>query len=176
MNIFIAGSAKNNIPNKYLEESKEVLNLIFKENNDLVFGSGKEGIMGIAYEMARKYKRKITAISAKDEGKNLEKIKADVKIFEKSLVLRGKKIIESSDIIVIFPGGIGTFLELLMALDMKRSGEIDKKILIYNISSYFEEYIKQIDKMVNENFVDSNIKNIFKICNNKEELLNNINR
>ena len=54
MNIAVCCSSSNDINRKYLESSKRLLQLIFKGNNNLVFGAMDSGIMGIAYRVLNK--------------------------------------------------------------------------------------------------------------------------
>ena len=58
MKIFIGCSSSNDIDKKYLEENKKLLDIILKDN-DLVFGSCNNGIMGLAYSIAIKNEKEI---------------------------------------------------------------------------------------------------------------------
>ena len=63
MNIAVCCSSSNDINRKYLESSKRLLQLIFKVNNNLVFGAMDSGIMGIAYRVAKQNNRKVIGIA-----------------------------------------------------------------------------------------------------------------
>lgn len=171
MNIFVAGSACNEISEKYLKESEKILNEIFKEEYNLVFGTCENGIMGKAYKVAKNNNKNIIAICTKNNEDNLENIDLSVKMLEENVVLRTNKILEISDIALILPGGIGTLLELFAALDIKRSNEINLPIIIYNIDGFFNNLIEYFNKLIYEKFAKSSVKNIFEVYNQKDEII-----
>lgn len=171
MNIFIACSSSEEIPKKYFEKSFELLNEIFKKENDLVFGAYYKGIMNDAYKIALENKRKITGIVPEkyiDDAKNL---KLNKKIVTKDIVSRGQELLKNSDICIFLPGGLGTILELSMALDKKRNGEIDSKIIIFNEFNFFDGYLENIKKIFDEKFTNEKFKEIFFVSKEVSEII-----
>ena len=62
MNLFIGCSSRDNIPSKYYDRCKKLLDELFKREYDLVFGACNKGLMGLAYNCALKYNRNIIFI------------------------------------------------------------------------------------------------------------------
>lgn len=175
MRIFVGCSSSNDIPNKYKKDCKVLINELFKSNYDLVFGACNDGIMGYAYNAALKNKRKIIGICTENYKEDLQKLKCTTEIITSSVNERTEKLINISDVLLFLPGGIGTIHELFSSIDSKRCNEHNKTIIIYNSNNYFNETISLLEKIYNENFTNSTVKNNYIVINNKEEILTYIN-
>ena len=147
MKIAVCCSSSDDIDKRYLESSKRLLEQIFKRDNDLVFGAMNNGIMGIAYREAKQHNRNITGIAPeiyKDDFKSLD---CDTEILTQSVNERTEALVNNSDILLFLPGGIGTIYELISAIEMKRSKEFDKPIIVYNETGFFDEMMKMLGKV-----------------------------
>ncbi|MBR3198432.1 MAG: LOG family protein [Bacilli bacterium] len=171
MKIFVGCSSSNDIDKKYKEVCEKYLEELLKEN-DLVFGAYKQGLMEMAYNIALKNKRHITGICPKVYAKYVEELVLNKKIITNTINERTSKLIEESECIIFLPGGTGTMQELFTAVETKRGEEIDKPIIIYNCHNYFDETLKQLDKIYNEKF--SEYKDCYHVSESIEDTLNYI--
>ncbi len=171
MKIFVGCSSSNDIPEKYKKDCQKFLEKLLKDN-DLVFGAYDQGIMKVAYNIALKNKRQITGIGAKVYEKDIENLDLNKKAVESTINKRTSKLIEESECIIFLPGGTATMQELFTAIETKRSGEIDKPIIIYNSHNYFDEVLKVLDKIYNEKF--SVYKDCYHISESIEDTLSYI--
>ncbi len=174
MKLFVGGSSSEEIPKKYLDNSKKYLNKLLIKN-DLIFGAYNKGIMGLSYKIAKENNRQITGICTEIYKNDLEKLDLDMKDITNSISARTMDLINKSDAIIFMPGGIGTMQELFTAIECKRSGEIDKPIVIYNQEGYFDETLKVLDKIYNEKFASEKVKECYHISKDikdTEEYLN----
>lgn len=172
MKIAVCCSSSNQINEKYNESSKELLNQIFKQENDLVFGAMNSGIMGIAYELAKKYNRNIIGITPKIFKDDFKDLDCNTEILTKNITDRTSGLINNSDALIFLPGGIGTLYELMTAIEMKRSKEFDKPIIIYNETGFFNEILKSLDKGYKEHFINSNVLSTYKVANDCKTVMN----
>lgn len=77
--------------------------------------------------------------------------------------------IKKCDHIIIFPGGTGTLEELLFCNETARAVEHKNKITIINIDGYYNGFLSQIDKNMQEGL--SNISSIkYNVIDNVTEL------
>jgi len=174
MKIFVGCSSSNNIPEKYLNDSKMCLNDLFACGYDLVFGACNNGIMGIAYNCALKNGGQVTGICPelfKDDFKNLN---CTTEILTSSISERTDKMIEEADVLLFLPGGYGTIYELWTAIESKRSHEFDKPIIIYNFNNFFDEMLRFSEKMVRENFVSSSDSSVYCVFDSPEDVVSYI--
>lgn len=175
MRIFVGCSSRDNIPSKYYDNCIILLDKLFSNNYDLVFGACNKGLMGLAYNAAISHNSDIIGIypdAYKDEARELHGTMLSVN----SVNDRTDKVIEQSDILLFLPGGIGTVYELFTAIESKRAGEHNKPIIIYNIDGFYNNLFLQLKEMCSENFVSLDDLNIYDILNEEDSLIKYIDR
>ena len=176
MNIAVCCSSSNDINRKYLESSKRLLQLIFKGNNNLVFGAMDSGIMGIAYRVAKQNNRKVIGIAPEIYKEDFKELDCDKEILTKNVNDRTDELINNSDILIFLPGGIGTLYELMTAIEMKRSKEFDKPIILYNATGFFNDIIHMLDKTYAQNFTDFKVRLNYNIANDSRTVMDLLNK
>lgn len=168
MRIFIGSSSRDNIPLEYYSHCKDFLDRLFIDNHDLVFGANKHGLMGVSYDVASNNNRDIIGIYPNVYADGANEIDCG-KILVKTVNERTEKLIETSDVLLFFPGGIGTIYELFVAIETKRAKEHDKPIIIYNCCDFYNSLILLLDKMYKEGFTSLIDEGYFYICSSYEE-------
>lgn len=151
MKIFVGCSSSSNIDEKYLKQNKQLLDIIFQEN-DLVFGACINGIMGLAYESALNHNKQIIGICPSAYKEDLKSLKCTKEIVTDSVSERTKKIIEESDLLLFLPGGIGTYFELFSSIEGKRCHEFNKPIIIFNQNGFFNKFIEIMNQNIQKGF------------------------
>ena len=165
MKIGVFASSSNNLDNKYLESSESLLNHIFKRDNDLVFGAMNSGIMGIAYRIAKQNNLKVTGIAPEIYKDDFKQLNCDIEILTKDINSRTTAFINNSDILLFLPGGAGTLCELTTAIEMKRSKEFNKPIIIYNETGFYDELLQMLNKIYSKKFTDPEVRLSYNIAN-----------
>ena len=171
MKLFIGCTSSNDIPEKYLNDCENYLKSLFEKENDLIFGAYNKGIMELSYNLAKDNKRHITGICSKLYKDYLKELELDSEIITDTVSERTMELINSSDAIIILPGGIGTMQELFTAIECKRNKEFDKPIILYNSNHYFDETLKVLEKIYNENFASREVSNYYHISNSIEDTI-----
>lgn len=170
MKIFISCSSQDTIEEIYKEKTYELVKEICKDN-DLVFGSSNTGLMGICYREFLKNKRNITGICYEMYKELLDDLKLDETIMVKTLNESNNELIKNSDIILVLPGAYGTLSEVISSIELVRTKVYDKKIIFYNINNFYDDLFELFKKMYNTKATKNNYKDIIKICNTKEEII-----
>lgn len=165
MKIAVCCSSSDNIDKKYIESSARLLEQIFKMNNNLVFGAMNNGIMGIAYKTAKKYNRSVIGIAPEIYKEDFENLDCDTEILTRSVNARTEALVNNSDVLLFLPGGVGTVYELISAIEMKRSKEFDKPIIVYNETGFFDEMMQMLDKVYQKNFTSQSVRLSYNIAN-----------
>ena len=80
-----------------------------------------------------------------------------------------KDMFNNSDLIVCLPGGTGTLSELLSFIEEKRSNDKDIPIIIYDENKFYDNFIKVLNDLCKEQFVNNSIFDTFSIATNKDE-------
>ncbi len=170
MLLFIATTSYDDIPQKYLDDCKDVLDTILKDK-DLIFGACRRSIMGLAYNAAKANNRKIIGICPKAYQDDFEGAEYDEKVVTKTIAEATDTMLERCDKIIILPGGFGTLYEFSQAIQNMLCGEYSKQIIIYNSCGFFDDLLDRIQKLKQQKFVDDKTLKLFKVADTKSELV-----
>lgn len=176
MNIAVCCSSSNDISRKYLESSKRLLQLVFKRDNDLVFGAMNSGIMGIAYRIAKQNNRRVTGIAPEIYKDDFKELDCDKEILTKNVNDRTNALINNSDVLMFLPGGVGTLYELMTAIEMKRSGEFDKPIILCNDTGFFDDIMQMLNKVYAQNFTNPKVRLSYNVANDHMAVMDLLSR
>lgn len=143
---------------------------------NLIFGGGSKSMSFICYDAFSKKDRKIYAVTTKYYQDDLKKLPKAKPLFCETTFDMKKRIFENSDLIVVLPGGIGTFSELLSFIEENREREEKVPIEIYdeNGDGFFKQFFEMLKSLVKMKFVDVSIFDSFKVSHNKDEFIDHI--
>ncbi len=165
MNVFIGCSSSDNINKIYIDETIRLAKTI--ADNNLIVG-GVNGLMGILINEFVNSTILCVRGYYDDIGDNYNK-----KIYD-TINDRKNAAIDMADVFVFLPGGIGTIDELFNIIEAKRSGQHNKKIIIYNINHYYDNLISLFDNIYREKFSNINNRNLYLIVDNIDDCISNI--
>lgn len=169
MKIFVSCSSQDSVSDKYIDETKEIAKIIQKDNS-LVFGASNHGLMGIVYREFLKNNRQIIGICYRIYEEFLKELKLDKVIMVDSLDESNKALIDNSDVLLFLPGAYGTFSELITSLELKRTHIHDKKIIIYNMDGFYDDFISEIHKSYLDGCALTDLDSLCDIVSSTEEL------
>lgn len=173
MKLFIGCSSSNDIDKKYIDDCNIYLNELLKEN-ELVYGAYNEGLMGLSYKVAKNNDREIIGVTPKVFENDLVNLYCDKTFVTDDILGRTGMLIKEADALIFMPGGIGTILELIAAIDMKRNGEFDKPIIIYNSYNFFDKLFIFLNKIYDESFSSIKVKDCYYVSGDAKDTLNYI--
>jgi len=171
MKIAVCCASSDKIDKKYIESSNRLLDQIFKGDNDLVFGAMNNGIMGVAYRNAKKHNRSVTGIAPEIYKGDFKDLDCDIEIITKSVNERTEGLINNSDVLLFLPGGVGTIYEFMSAIELKRSNEFDKPIIVYNETGFFDEMLQMLNEVYQRDFTSQNVSLSYNIANEDKAVL-----
>lgn len=175
MNISFFGASSDRISSVYTDAAYDLGCKLAKRGHTLVYGAGGYGLMGAV------------ARGATDNGGRV--IGYSPKFFKEMGVLydgctelhytddmrqRKKAMEDNSDAVIMMPGSIGTYEEFFEILTLKQLGRIDKPIVALNVNGYFRELDALMRKAVDEEFLDRENLELFRIVDSVEEALSYI--
>ncbi len=177
MKLCIFGAASNEIDGKYISAVESLGENLAKRGHELVFGAGRNGLMGAAARGFTKQNGKITGVIPeffKEAGIEAIYEKCDELIYTDSMRVRKAEMEERADAFIIVPGGIGTFEELFEVLTLKQLGRHAKPIAIYNIDGYYNALEALLKHSIEEGFVSENCNYLYRYFTDETELINYI--
>ena len=119
MKICIFGAASNRIDKVYIESVESFSKELAQRGHSLVFGAGKDGVMGAAARGFTEGKGKLYGVIPKffnDFDIEVKYDKCTELIYTENMRERKAKMEELADAFLIAPGGIGTFEEFFEVL------------------------------------------------------------
>lgn len=149
--VFLGSRYGNN--DLYRNSINELGKWISNNNHTLVFGGSKSGLMGELATSVKENNGTIIGIEPKLFSTNeyvFERL--DELIITSTINERIDRMIEISDVFILFPGGIGSLEEFSHLLSCDNISCLDKKIVLLNLNGYYDQLVLQLRMMVDEDF------------------------
>lgn len=159
----------------YGNEAAELGSLLAAEGFGIIYGGGGIGLMGRLADSALASGGSVTGVIPgfmKEEGWGHKGVSE--MIITDDMHSRKKRMFELSDGIVALPGGIGTLEELTEAITLKQLGIYDGPVVILNTLGFYDMFLKMLDKMVSENFLRPQHRDIWTVAATPAEAISQI--
>jgi uncharacterized protein (TIGR00730 family) len=165
------GSKNGNNP-LYLKEAEEIAGILADNKVELIYGGGKNGIMGIVADtvMAKGgIVRGVIPQLLKDWEHQHEGI-SELLVVE-DMHLRKRKLYELCDAAIILPGGFGTLDELFEIVTWNQLSLHDKKTFILNTAGFYTHLLHHMQKLQEEGFLYGDYREQVKVLNTPSDIL-----
>ena len=152
---------------------KELVRYCKKENIGVIYGGAKVGLMGFLADEC--IEERVPIIGIIPQGildKELHHEGIEQLNITKTMYERKNGMYELSDAFVVLPGSLGTLDELFEVLCLSKLHIHDKAIGILNFQQFYDSIFAHFDKMIEQGFMDADVKNYFVVDNDIESLLN----
>lgn len=138
----------------YSEVAEQFAKEIVKNDLTLVYGGGNVGIMGIVSDTIINNGGKVIGVITQYlNNKHLGNNKITELKVVPDMHTRKKTMYELSDYFVALPGGLGTFEEITEMLTWKQLNIHNKPCALLNINNFYDNFIKMLQKSVDEGFM-----------------------
>ena len=177
MKICVYGAASSEIDESFVEAGEELGRKMVERGHSLVFGGGRNGMMGAVARGIVEKKGKALGISPKffeENNAEVSFLECTEFIYTETMRERKKLLDESSDAFVVSPGGIGTFDEFFEILTLKQLGRHNKAIVIFNINGYYDNLLKMMEHSIEKKFITTDCVELYKVTSTVEETLDYI--
>lgn len=167
--VFCASSTKSK--EIYLEDARKLGNLIAENDDLLIYGGGRHGLMGAVSDGTLENGGRVVGVIP-EFMMSLEWGRDDIYSLELTddMETRKLKMIDGSDAIVVLPGGSGTMEEFYQVLTMKRLGQYVNPVILVNTNGFFDKWIEFMEVTVAENFLNNDHLKMFKIIADSSDL------
>ncbi|MGN1298950.1 MAG: TIGR00730 family Rossman fold protein [Candidatus Scatovivens sp.] len=174
MKICVYGAASSEIENSFILAGEELGRKMAEHGHSLVFGGGKNGMMGATARGVLEKGGEIIGIAPSFFEENNAEIsfKGCTNFIHTETMRERKRLLdETSDAFIVSPGGIGTFDEFFEILTLKQLGRHNKAIVIFNINGYFDNMINMMQVSVDKRFITEDCRELYKVTSTIEETL-----
>lgn len=170
-------SASKSIDKGYIYEAEKVGEILSEYGYDLVYGGDKVGLMGAISQSMKKNNSKIVGVCVKDmyyEEKYNEN--CDEIVICDGLSERKQYMKKMADLFLVLPGGIGTLDELIEVISEKKLGYMKQTIIIYDSKGIYDEFFFNIENLIKEKFIKSDIRTLWYRVSDLKSLINMLDR
>ncbi len=175
MNICVYGAASASLDEKYILKTEELGRKMARRGHDLVFGAGANGLMGAVVRGVYEQGGEIIGVVPRFFNVDGVLFENCNQLIRTDTMRERKQIMEDkSDAFIVTPGGIGTFEEFFEILTLKQLGRHTKAIAILNINGYYDGMAEMLEHAIREKFICNELKNLYKIFEDVDELLDYI--
>ena len=155
----------------YKDSASDIARILVKNGYEIVYGGGSIGLMGAVADSVLANNGKITGIIP-SFMQELEWGHPDVEMIEvTNMHERKSKMLEISDGVIALAGGCGTFEEIMEAITWKRLGLYTGPAVFLNTNNYYDPIIQQLDKAVDENFMNPEHRSLWSVRQEPEEVI-----
>jgi len=154
--VYCGSSLGNNII--YEKYTKKLGIWIGQNNHTLVYGGGKQGLMGVIAKTVLEKNGEVIGImpdflSGKEVAfKDITKF-----ILAADMNDRKRKIFEEAEAFIALPGGSGTLEEISEVISWIGIGKNNKPCILYNIDGFYDNLKKQYEFMCEKGFFNSEV-------------------
>lgn len=172
MNVCIFGASSAKLDEVFYTEAQRLGELLAGNGYGLVFGGGREGLMGAAARGAAKFRGEIIGIAPKffDEPGILYEGCTEL-IFTDTMRERKQLMEEKSDACIVLPGGIGTYEELFEILTLKQLGKTRRAIVFLNTDGYYAPLLSLLEHTAKRKFMSENCLSLFSVAASPEDAI-----
>lgn len=173
MRICVYGAASPNIDAEYITKVEELGREMAKRGHSLVFGGGKNGLMGaVARGVHENGGETLGVMPGFFIEQSAEVLYEHCDKFIKTETMRERKQImeENADAFIVVPGGIGTYEEFFEILTSKQLLRHNKPIAIYNVSGFYNELGSALKNAIKKNFVKKQCLDLFRMSEELSEI------
>lgn len=172
MNITVYGAARETIHEEFKRAAEKLGEEMAERGHTLIFGGGKNGLMGAVARGISKKKGEIIGIAPKffkPDGVLYEHCSEF--IYTEDMRSRKALLEEKGDAIIVLPGGIGTYDEFFEVFTLKTLGRIHKKIAVMNTRGYYDHLSSLLSHTAKEGFMEQSVVDSLLISADEKEIL-----
>ena len=172
MNICIFGASGRELEESYYAAAELLGSLIAQQGHTLVFGGGREGLMGAAARGAYENGGRIIGIVPKffDEPGIIYEHCTEL-VFTETMRERKQLMEERSEACIVLPGGIGTFEEFFEMLTLKQLGRSDRAIVVLNTNDYYAPMQQMLENTARQRFMSRGCLELYELADTPDKAL-----
>lgn len=175
MNICVFGASSDRIDAIYLKAAEELGALIARGGHCLIFGGGREGLMGACARGVLRAGGHAIGIAPRffDEPGILMKEECDI-LFTDTMSERKRLMEEKADAFIALPGGIGTYEEFFEVLTLKQLGRHNKPMAMLNTLGYFNIFNTLLQQTAELGFMRGDVLTLYAMCKDPAAVLDHL--
>ncbi len=174
MNICVFGASSDSVDPVYFEAAEELGALLARDGHCLIYGGGREGLMGACARGLLRNGGNALGIAPRFFDEPGVLLKEGDFVFTETVSERKCLMEERADAFIALPGGIGTFEEFFETLTLKQLGRHNKPMALINTMGYFDLFIALLEHTAKKRFMSADVLSLFTVCATPSEAVSSI--
>ncbi|WP_342128705.1 LOG family protein [Hydrogenophaga sp. OTU3427] len=156
----------------YAEAAREVGHWIGQHGGQLVYGGGRNGLMGVVAQATLAAGGRVVGVipQALVDKEMANRDCSELHVVQ-TMHERKRLMAERADAFVALPGGIGTFEELFEVWTWQQLGYHDKPLGLLNVAGYYDGLMAFLTSAVKQGFMSDWQMGMLKVANQATTLL-----
>jgi len=152
--------SKTGVNPLFATHAKAIGYILAEKNISLIYGGGKQGLMGIVADAVLERNGNVIGIipTLLTEWEVQHETITELIVVD-DMHIRKKMLYDKCDAAIILPGGIGTLDEFFEILTWNQLKIHSKKIFLLNTDGFYDSLLEHINRMQAENFLHLKIEN-----------------
>lgn len=170
MRICIFGASGTQLDDVYIKETEALGEMLARRGHSLIFGGGKNGLMGAAARGFTAGGGRIVGVAPgffRDADVLYDR--CDEFVYPDSMRDRKKYMEDNADAFIVVPGGIGTYEEFFEVLTLKQLARMSKPIAVFNINGFYDSLYRLITDNTENGFIRRQTVELFRMCDTAEQ-------
>ena len=163
--------SKNGSNPLYTEHAKRLANLLATYKVELIYGGGKNGLMGIVADTVMNKGGIVRGVipqvlvSWEHQHDQISEL-----FVVEDMHIRKRKMYELCDGAIILPGGFGTLDELFEIVTWNQLSIHDKKVFVLNTAGFYNRLLDHLKFLEKEEFLRGSLSEQFTLLNEPEDI------
>ena len=164
------GSARG-CAEKYVRAADMLGRAIARQGRGLVYGGGREGLMGAVALAALSEGGRVTAVHTRRFASYADDLTVTRSVMTETMSQRKAEMAHLSDAFVALPGGMGTLDEMSEMFVLTQIGLQDKPVGLLNVDGYFDGLLAFLRRAVEDGFMRASDLARLQVAEDAETLL-----
>lgn len=176
MKIALYCSAKEHLPQQWVDCARTLGQYLAQGGHTLIYGGVDAGLMAVAAQSAAEHHGRIVGVVPRRRADRICRFNSET-IHTADLSERKRIMMLLSDIFVVLPGGYGTLDELATTFShICFTSATSKHIVIVNLDGIFSPLLDQLRLMAKHGLADAKMMKFISVVDSTDQLIEELNR
>lgn len=164
-------SSKSELPESYVNATREVGKFLGSTGRTLVYGGCRRGLMEVLAQAAKQAGGRVYGVVPEIiEQRGLVSDAIDVTFRCVDLHDRKEVMERESEAFIVLPGGIGTLDEAFSVLANTTIGLARKPVIFYNVDGCWDALLAALDNLFNQNLISGSPTDYYAVATSIAQL------
>ena len=170
LSVVVYCASSEEIDEIYIHAAVRLGQLLAEKGIACINGAGRQGLMGALNDSVIRFGGKVKGVIPRfmvDAGWCHNGL--DETVITETIHERKAYMARSAGAVIALPGGMGTLEELAEILTWKQLGLYKNSVILLNINGYYDFLLQFFEKMMEEKFMNTGYREMWKIATTPDE-------